>query len=160
MKDLICLVALFMVVPAFAISKVNSLPKDLKGVWVLKAMTCNGAAQSLTMNYTLSFEGKNGAYVSKTTGCIQVEPELYTYPKPNVVTIKQGVRSCSPNPCQADLPADRCGKETNPKLPSFKVEFKDRKNTMILSTSDPNSIDCTDAGQSKPAVFTFVRQKA
>ena len=155
---LICLLVLGFGLSAAAAPAKNTLEKDIKGTWVLKEVTCKGAKQALAMDYTLSFEGGKGAYVSKAKACTQVEPELYTYPDASTVTIKQGIRGCTPNPCQADMPDDRCGKETNPQTPAFKTELKDGGKTLILSTSDPKSIDCTDPGQSKPAVFTFVRQ--
>lgn len=152
-----CLCLLFGL-SALATTPKNTLEKRLDGIWALTGVTCNGSKQDIAMDYTLSFKGKTGAYVSKNKACTQVEPELYTYPTADSVTIKQGVRECSPTPCQADLPAAQCGKETNPQTPTFKVEFKNNRKTMILSTSDPKSIDCTDPGQGKPAVFTFVRR--
>ncbi len=136
----------------------SSLESKLKGTWVLKDVTCNGLKQTLSMDYTMSFDGSKGAYVSKAKGCTQVEREKYTYRNPDTVAIKQGIRECAPSACQADLPADKCGKETNPQTPSFKVAFMDDRNTMILSTDDPKSIDCSEPGQGKPAVFTFKRQ--
>lgn len=137
----------------------KKLTEKLNGTWILKGVTCNRVQQSLdSIDYTLSFHGDNGAYVSKLNGCEQVEPELYTYVAPDEVAIKSGIRSCKPNPCKADLEASQCGKETNPAKPVFKVEFKDHGKSMILSTSDPKSVDCIGSGQKKPAVFTFIKQ--
>ena len=152
----IILLALFLSSSVFA----KDLKDDLEGVWKLKALTCDGVSQDLgKLDYSLSFHGEKGEYISKTKECTQVEPELYTYPGKRTVIIKQGVRTCTPNPCAADLPATECGKETNKDFPTFGVEFKKKKKTMILSTSDPKSVDCVGTGQKKPAVFTFVKSK-
>lgn len=140
-----------------ALQNSKALEKKLKGTWILKSVTCNGTKQDLgNLFYSLSFEGKKGSYISKKDKCKQVEPEIYEYVSENEVTIKQGVRTCEPTPCEADLPATQCGVETNPQIPKFEVKFENQK-TIILSTSDPKSIDCVGAGQSKPAVFTFVK---
>jgi hypothetical protein len=141
---------------SFASNK--NLEKKLTGTWVLKSQTCNSIPQALgSMNYTLSFNGTKGEYVSTNKECKQIEPEIYSYPTSTQVSIKQGVRSCLPSPCAADLEATQCGKETNPATPLFDVKFKDPK-TMVLSTSDPKSIDCIGQGQQKPAVFEFSRK--
>lgn len=132
------------------------LEKKLAGKWTLTALTCAGKTQTLPMSYQMTFNGTKGEYISKTDKCTQRELETYSYLTDHTIAIKQGNRLCDPNPCDADLPATECGKETNPKLPTFKVKFK-KTGAMELSTSDPNSIDCTGPGQSKPAVFEFKR---
>lgn len=109
-------------------------------------------------DYVIQFNGKEGAYVSKTKGCTQIEPELYTYPSETTVAIKAGVRKCDPNPCAADLPATECGKETNPFSVPFDVKIEDKGNRLTLSTSDSKSVDCISPGQEKPAVFTFQKK--
>ncbi len=147
----ICLLTLFSVAQA-------SLENNLKGIWILKSLECNGINQPLEkMDYSLSFNGTKGEYISKTKECQQNEPEIYTYPSAKTVGIKSGVRTCSPNPCAADLAATECGKETNPAIPIFNVTFKDHSKIMILSTSDPKSVDCIGPNQKKPAVFKFSR---
>lgn len=134
------------------------LKSNLQGEWQLNAMTCSGVSQKLEMDYRLSFEGAKGAYVSKTKDCTQVEPELYQYLPHSKLSIKQGIRSCQPNPCGADLSAADCGKETNPVAALYDVRFKEYNKTMVLSTSDPKSVDCIGPGQKKPAVFIFTRK--
>lgn len=126
----------------------------LQGNWKLVGLTCNGKSQTIDKTYTLSFEGAEGKYVSKTSACTQVEPETYQYLKTNQVAIKSGVRTCAPNPCEADLPATECGKEANPKTAIFDVTVAGT-DKLTLSTNDPNSVDCMGPGQSKPAVFKF-----
>jgi hypothetical protein len=157
MKKLNFLTSLFFLIFAALSSWAGTLETRLKGVWNLKELSCAGKKQELPMKYTLSFDGLKGEYVSTTKTCVQKEAEAYTYVSENKVAIKQGLRTCEPNPCDADLPKSECGKETNPKLPVFDIAFKNNFRTLILSTSDPNSIDCAAAGQSKPAVFVFTR---
>jgi hypothetical protein len=141
--------------PAFG----ATLKKRLLGRWTLTQLTCAGKDQKLSMKYELTFDRKNnGEYISTTPTCVQHERESYIFKSPTQVAIKQGLRICDPNPCDADLPKSECGKETNPNVPVFDVALKDGDRIMTLSTSDPNSIDCTAEGQSKPAVFTFTRQ--
>lgn len=144
---------------ASAASTGAELQKNLRGRWKLAGVTCNGTAQELPLEYVMTFQGKTGEYISKakSPACTQRELETYTYLSSTQVAIQQGKRVCLPNPCAADLPASECGKETNPKLPVFDVTFSDHDKKMLLSTNDPNSIDCTAAGQSKPAVFSFER---
>ncbi len=136
----------------------KTLQDQLKGGWALTGLTCKGSPQKLENNYVLRFEGKTGEYISKTKGCTQKEPEIFQYLSDKTISIKSGVRSCNPTPCTADLPATECGKETNASVAEFNVEIKKDGNQMILSTEDPKSVDCIGPGQSKPAVFTFVRK--
>jgi hypothetical protein len=151
---LLTLTNLLMSLPVMA----KGLEQSLQGTWILKKFTCKGQSVDISgLDYSLSFNGKKGDYISKTKTCTQVEPEIYEYLDESTITIKQGIRQCRPQPCAADLPATECGKETNPQLPRFHVAFE--KQTLVLSTDDPKSIDCTAAGQSKPAVFYLERQK-
>lgn len=141
----------------FAVANTPSLESGIRGNWKLISMSCNGQPQTLDKSYELLFDGKKGAYVSKTPSCTQVEPEDYRYLSDRKITIKSGVRKCVPSPCAADLPASECGKETNVNAAQFDVKLE--KETLVLSTNDPKAIDCTGQGQSKPALFVFSRQK-
>jgi hypothetical protein len=136
----------------------KKIENELKGSWKLVGLECDGKAQPLDKTYTLSFNGDKGAYISKAKNCTQSEPETYKYLEDGKISIKSGVRTCTPNPCEADLPATECGKETNPKAAIFEVSFLD-KDTLLLTTSDPNSVDCIGPGQKKPATFTLARTK-
>lgn len=141
----------------FAAKSPHELEKALHGKWKLAALTCNGVSQTLENDYELSFSGNSGNYLSLAKGCQQIEPEIYRYLSGNKVSIKSGVRSCTPNPCAADLPGQECGKETNPSVVVFDVDLRE-KDAFVLSTSDPKSVDCIGPGQKKPAVFTFTRK--
>ncbi|MBI1861569.1 MAG: hypothetical protein HYR96_11695 [Deltaproteobacteria bacterium] len=122
------------------------------------SVSCDGKDQPLEHHYTLSFNGAIGAYISKASNCTQLEPEKYRYLPDSKIAMKQGVRSCTPNPCAADLPATECGKETNPAEPLFDVGWGENK-LLVISTNDVNAIDCTGPGQKKPAVFKLLRIK-
>ncbi len=144
-------ILLTVLLPVFAAK--HPLADQVKGNWRLVQMTCNGVKQLLDKDYTLSFNAESGAYISKTPQCTQTEPESYRYLSNTSISIKSGVRVCAPNPCAADLPASECGKETNPHAAVFTARVE--SNRLMLTTSDPKAIDCTGAGQSKPAGFTF-----
>jgi hypothetical protein len=134
----------------------KDLEHRLQGVWKLTKASCAGEVQDISkMAYTLSFSGRRGEYVSKAKACTQVEPEDYAYVGEDIVVIKQGVRRCSPKACAADLPETECGRETNPKLPQYKVGLSADGKGLTLTTDDPVSIDCTGPKQKKPAVFVF-----
>ena len=147
---------------AFAVSdskSANPLPQKMSGKWKLTSLTCKGVPQTLDpISYVLSFDGAKGTYLVKTkAGCTQVEPETYQYPSDKLVTIQSGPRACTPNPCEADVAAKDCGKGGTVAAVKFDVSFPAAK-TLVISTTDPNSIDCIGQGQSKPAVFTFAKE--
>jgi hypothetical protein len=158
MKTFAVLSTLAVATAAAHATTVQPLKNMVKGEWKLKTLTCNGKAQPITLDYTLTFDGEKGAYISKDGPCTQIEPEKYAYIDQTRLTIKSGVRKCTPNPCKADLPAEKCGKETNPVAAEYMTEVKDNGRTLVLFTDDPKAIDCTDAGQSKPALFVFMRK--
>lgn len=135
----------------------TTLSDKLKGGWKLTSVTCKGVPQKLENDYTLTFEGATGSYISKNKTCTQVEPETYKYLSEKTLSLKAGIRKCDPTPCAADLAATECGKETNPHEALFDVGFG-KEGTMTLTTNDPKSVDCVGPGQSKPAVFTFSRR--
>lgn len=147
----------FFLLSTFSQAVLPSLASSMRGNWKLVSLTCNGQAQTLDKNYTLSFDGSKGLYRSRTASCTQFEPEEYQYVSDKTISIKSGVRRCFPNPCAADLPASECGKETNTHSVLFDVDLKGPK--MVLSTNDPKAIDCTGPGQQKPAAFTLSRMK-
>ena len=137
-----------------------SLATKIKGVWHVETVTCNGVNVDFPgLDYTLSFQDEAGAYVSKKGACTQTEPETYQYLNDHQIVLKQGIRQCSPNPCEADLPATECGKETNSKSVKFDANLSKRDKILTLTTNDPAAIDCTGPGQKKPAVFVMKKLK-
>ena len=126
------------------------LSEQIAGDWELKSRSCNKTKQKLANSYVLSFEGKTGSVVSKNKDCLQVELETLEYPSSNTVSVKSGMRECTPNPCAADFAAKECGKEGATTV-TYTVKLANDGKTMTLTTNDTK--ECA-----APAVLTFQQE--